>query len=81
MRFTIALSIFLAAGSTQTAALSCDDECAACWKDGSPGVDIKFWCDSNLVCGSECPPGYSDIHCAQTKRCQYVNLLQKWTGV
>ena len=77
MRFTIALSLFLAAGFTQTAALTCDTDCAACWKDGSPGVDIKFWCDynSDAGCDSVCPPGYSDIHCARTERCQYVNPL------
>ena len=61
----------VAAGFIQTVAgVYCDSMCAACWKDGSPGVDTKFSCDySTSDCGDKCPPGYGSIHCAEQKRC------------
>ncbi|KAF8422262.1 hypothetical protein EV426DRAFT_606738, partial [Tirmania nivea] len=57
------------------AGLSCDSSCAACWRDGSPGVDTKFSCDSNGHCGNTCPPGYNSIHCARASRCSYVTTV------
>lgn len=48
--------------------LTCTTGCAACWKDGQPGLDTKFSCpDSN--CAANCPLGFSNMHCAETKRC------------
>ncbi|KAF8451419.1 hypothetical protein BGX38DRAFT_489744 [Terfezia claveryi] len=49
--------------------LQCNTGCAACWKDGSPGVDIKFACGFTS-CGRTCPQGYSGIHCANSARCE-----------
>lgn len=52
--------------------LTCDNYCAACWKTGSTGVDIKFSCvDSGITydCGDKCPTGYENIHCAKWQRC------------
>ena len=49
--------------------LSCDSNCAACWKvDDITGEDTKFTCN-NGHCGSTCPPGYNGIHCARYERC------------
>ena len=53
---------------TTVLGLKCDSYCAACWKDGSPGVDTKFACNSGH-CGDKCPTGYSGIHCATALRC------------
>lgn len=48
--------------------------CGACWKsDGSPGVDIKLYCDVG-DCGSACPNGYDRLHCAKKERCMYVSM-------
>jgi len=58
----------------QTAAeLSCRSYCAACWKTGQPGVDIKIGCGFRGRCHG-CPPGYESIHCAKKERCQWVDL-------
>ncbi|KAF8427365.1 hypothetical protein EV426DRAFT_374569 [Tirmania nivea] len=60
----------VAAGIIQIAAgLKCRSGCAACWKDGASGVDIKFSCNDGH-CGDSCPAGYSRIHCAKEARCQ-----------
>jgi len=63
--------------------LQCSTDCAACWKDGSPGTDIKFVCNKNSHdCGSACPTGYSGIHCASNWRCvcnqQFPTLCSDW---
>ena len=50
--------------------LYCSGHCAACWKDGSPGIDTKFSCDNYGHCGGSCPAGYSDMHCAKWERCK-----------
>ena len=66
-----AASVVTLATLTYTALVSgmaCDSNCAACWKDGSSGVDIKFSCINN-DCGSACPTGYSGMHCATKLRC------------
>jgi len=61
-------------GFIQTAAgLSCRSHCAACWKTGQPGVDIKIGCGFRGRCHG-CPPGYESIHCAKEERCQWVDL-------
>ena len=63
-------ALLLAAGFIQMAAgLTCESNCAACYKDNSPGVDIKFCCGPGNHCGRSCPPGYSDLHCAKGVRC------------
>ena len=50
--------------------LTCDSNCAACWKDGdTTGADTKFTCNNN-DCGATCPAGYNDIHCAKYYRCK-----------
>jgi len=51
------------------AGIICTSFCAACWKDGSPGVDIKMSCDGPLGNCYSCPAGYSNVHCAQMDRC------------
>lgn len=57
-------------GFIRTAAgISCRSRCAACWKVGEPGVDIKIACEGGAECHN-CPPGYDDIHCAKSERCQ-----------
>ena len=49
--------------------LECNSDCAACWKIGdTTGVDTKFSCN-NGYCGTVCPEGYHDIHCARDSRC------------
>ena len=70
MKFSMALSMFLASGFIQTAVgIQCDSQCAACWKNNnSNGADIKIRCGSN-DCGNSCPTGYSDLHCAKAFRC------------
>jgi len=61
-------------GFIQTAAgISCGSHCAACWKTGEPGVDIKIGCDGSFVSCHDCPPGYESIHCAKSERCQWVD--------
>jgi hypothetical protein len=54
--------------------LHCDSGCSACWKDGSPGVDIKIACgaDNRWGCATGCPAGYSNQHCAEHQRCALV---------
>lgn len=50
--------------------MKCLSQCGACWKDGSPGVDIKMSC-TDYHCGEQmCPEGYSGMHCATKSRCQ-----------
>lgn len=49
--------------------LNCPSGCGACWKDGSSGVDTKFRCTNN-ECGTICPSGYKDMHCATYNRCK-----------
>ena len=74
--FVASYSLF-AAGLIHTAVgLNCDSMCAACWKDDSPGEDIKIGCvDTNGYCGVKCPQGYHDMHCATASRCEYVNHI------
>jgi hypothetical protein len=64
--------LIAAASLIQTAVgLNCNSLCAACWKDDSPGIDIKIGCAiSNGYCGDKCPQGYYDLHCAKTSRCE-----------
>jgi hypothetical protein len=77
----VALSMFYAAGFIQTAlGLDCSSGCSACWKDNDPnGVDIKILCQLNKSnnkweCGGPCPAGYSNQHCAESKRCRWVDV-------
>ncbi|KAF8414892.1 hypothetical protein BGX38DRAFT_1219032 [Terfezia claveryi] len=50
--------------------IQCDSDCAACWKIGVPGVDIKFGSsERDGEFGIWCPKGYHDIHCAKFERC------------
>jgi len=72
---SVALSLAFAAGSIQTAVadLRCESQCAACWKIGSPGIDLKMICQQGH-CGETCPEGYTDMHCAKSRRCAYVDL-------
>jgi hypothetical protein len=67
----MALSLLFAAGLIQqVVGITCDTDCAACWKTGSPGIDTKFSCRSdNYDCGKTCPSGYQGIHCAKVNRC------------
>ncbi|KAF8427086.1 hypothetical protein EV426DRAFT_591587, partial [Tirmania nivea] len=53
---------------TTVAGIKCSSYCAACWKDGEPGVDIKFHLDHQKA-ADWCPPGYHGIHCAKAARC------------
>ena len=72
----VALSLFFAACFIQTAAgIQCDSFCAACWKIDSPGVDIKIRCGAFGNCPYPCPSGYNNIHCANSDRCWWVDLL------
>ena len=68
------VALTLAAGfmSMQTVAivLYCDTGCAACWKTGEPGIDIKIPCTQDTNdCGNGCVSGYEDLHCAKKSRC------------
>ncbi len=73
---SVTLSLLFAAGFIQTAAgIQCDSFCAACWKIGSPGVDIKMSCGTFGNCPYPCPSGYNNIHCANSDRCWWVDLL------
>ncbi|KAF8427916.1 hypothetical protein EV426DRAFT_374591 [Tirmania nivea] len=72
MKLSLEVALVAAASIIQIAAgVKCDSNCAACWKNGSPGVDIKFSCDGSH-CGSACPEGYHGIHCAKSERCACV---------
>ena len=69
---SLALGLVFAAVFIQTAAgKHCHSNCAACWKNGSPGIDIKMSCggDGGNPCDDICPDGYNDLHCADSKRC------------
>ncbi len=68
---SVTLSLTLAAAFIQkVVGLNCyPSDCSACWKDGSPGVDIKMSCKSS-ECGESCPDGYHDLHCAKSQRCK-----------
>ena len=78
MKVMSAFTLVFAASILQTVTagtgFKCDTHCAACWKKGEPGVDIKMSCDADSVCGgiTDCPPGYEDIHCAKLGRCLWV---------
>ena len=73
---SVALSLLFAAGFIQMAeGIVCHPSfCAACWKIGSPGVDIKMSCGAFGNCPWECPNGYNNIHCAAGDRCWWVDL-------
>jgi hypothetical protein len=69
---SIAFSLVFAGGFIQTAAgITCPSGCVACWKIGSPGIDIKMGATPTptLIAGDECPSGYEGIHCASSRRC------------
>ena len=68
LRVTLVITLASFTHTVQVLGKHCDSYCAACWKDGSPGVDIKFSC-MNGDCGTGCPSGYSGIHCAKGERC------------
>lgn len=69
----VALSLLLAACfTTRTVALQmyCNTGCAACWKIGERGVDIKIPCiPGTNECGNGCVKGYDNLHCAKRSRC------------
>ena len=72
---SVALSLLFSAAFIQTAAgITCDSSCSACWKIGSPGVDVKIGCWGNN-CPDSCPDGYENIHCAEWQRCMWVDPL------
>lgn len=65
---SVILGFVFAAGIIQTAVgLQCGTGCAACWKDGQPGLDVKMLCSRE--CDDFCPQGYSGKHCASDNRC------------
>ena len=69
--FFMACSLFAASLIQMAVGLNCNSLCAACWKDGSPGVDIKIGCSAiNGYCGDKCPQGYHGLHCAKDSRCE-----------
>jgi len=71
----VALSLLFSAAFIQTAAgIICNSNCSACWKTGSPGVDVKIGCWANN-CPASCPDGYENIHCAEWQRCMWVDPL------
>jgi len=77
MKLLSVLSAVIAVAFFQTAAgFKCSSGCAACWKIGVPGEDIKMTCDQDNDCGGvrDCPPGYDSPHCAKTERCMWVDL-------
>jgi len=59
--------------------IRCPSSCAACWKTGSFGIDIKLYCDQG-DCGATCPSGYDSMHCAKRARCRYVDLFKLQRG-
>jgi hypothetical protein len=64
--------IFAAEIIQSVAGIEChSSNCAACWKIGSPGIDIKIPCGPKGECGDKCPDGYEGIHCAKSTRCEY----------
>ncbi|RPB27032.1 hypothetical protein L211DRAFT_603730 [Terfezia boudieri ATCC MYA-4762] len=68
MKLHSGVALFIAASFLHTAAgLLCRGACAACWKDGVPGVDVILHCD--VVCNS-CPVGFHGLHCAKRSRCR-----------
>ena len=72
MKLSLVFGLVFASGLIEMAVgIYCPtSQCGACWKTGSPGVDIKFWCDvSPNDCGDTCPEGYEGIHCAKDFRC------------
>jgi hypothetical protein len=75
---------FSAAGFVQPAmgTLACWSGCSACWKDNAPGVDIKINCHSSVIgpaiCGTGCPAGYNDQHCANRIVASTSDLFAKW---
>ena len=77
LAFAASFNILTAAG------LKCSSVCAACWKIGEPGVDIKMTCDQDNDCGgvTDCPPGYEDLHCAKTERCMSVDFSMNGIGI
>ncbi len=67
--YSVILGFVFATGIIQTAVgLQCGTGCAACWKDGQPGVDTKMLCAGGK-CNDFCPKGYSGKHCAADDRC------------
>jgi len=69
---SVVLSLLLAACFMQTGAITlyCNTGCAACWKTGERGVDIKIPCNPGTNdCGNGCVNGYEDLHCAKRSRC------------
>jgi len=70
---SVALGLLLAASFQMAAGLKCDSQCSACWKIGSPGVDIKIGCRSDSNCFYPCPNGYENLHCANWQRCEWVD--------
>lgn len=65
-------SLLFGFSQTTVAGLSCRSHCAACWKTGQPGVDIKIGCGFRGEC-HQCPPDYESIHCAKSERCRWVD--------
>ena len=74
--FTIIFGLVFTAGLIQqVVGIACDSLCAACWKKGSPGVDVKISCKTYEThyndCGGNCPEGYENIHCVHdSDECQ-----------
>lgn len=66
MKLYLGIAVNLSPGLIHRAAgIGCDSYCAACWKDGEPGIDIKWSCLRG-VCGDDCPAGNHDPHCARS---------------
>lgn len=69
LQIVLGLTATLLTQMALVSGLSCNSNCAACWKDNSPGEDTKFVCD-NGNCGDNCPFGFNSIHCADFDRCK-----------
>ncbi|KAF8420303.1 hypothetical protein BGX38DRAFT_1193136 [Terfezia claveryi] len=54
--------------------LKCSSNCAACWRYGVPGVDVKFRSDNaDGDFGTWCPTRYYGLHCAKQERCFFCD--------
>ena len=72
---SVSLSLLLAAAFIQmdmAVGIRCSSSCAACWKTGSFGIDIKLYCNQG-DCGAS-PSGYDSMHCAKRAHFRYVDL-------
>ena len=69
MKLYLQVTLVIVSHMVLVSGLQCGSQCAACWKDDTPGVDIKVTCGYDGWCGETCPQGYHDLHCAKWARC------------